>query len=276
MIQFQFEKQLDAASGKMLLEIDLAFDSGQLLALYGKSGAGKTSILRMLAGFMLPDRGRITFNDRLWLDTEKKFFLKPQKRRVGFVFQDYALFPNMTVEQNLRFALQRHQTGNVINELVELVELEGLRHKKPEKLSGGQQQRVALARALVQRPQLLLLDEPLSALDAELRIKLQKYIRRLHEAFGLTTILVSHNVDEVRAMADWVYCLEAGKVIESGPPEQVLQSSNSSRLSARVTHITGAPRGATAQLDINGQVLSVPVPPSAKWKVGDWVWVDVG
>jgi molybdate transport system ATP-binding protein len=276
MIQFQFEKQLDAASGKMLLEIDLAFDSGQLLALYGKSGAGKTSILRMLAGFMLPDRGRITFNDRLWLDTEKKFFLKPQKRRVGFVFQDYALFPNMTVEQNLRFALQRHQTGNVINELVELVELEGLRHKKPGKLSGGQQQRVALARALVQRPQLLLLDEPLSALDAELRIKLQKYIRRLHEAFGLTTILVSHNVDEVRAMADWVYCLEAGKVIESGPPEQVLQSSNSSRLSARVTHITGAPGGATAQLDINGQVLSVPVPPSAKWKVGDWVWVDVG
>lgn len=276
MIQFQLEKQLDAASGKMLLEIDLAFDSGQLLALYGKSGAGKTSILRMLAGFMLPDQGRITFNDSLWLDTKKNIFLKPQKRRVGFVFQDYALFPNMTVEQNLRFALQRHQTGNVINELVQLVELEGLRHKKPAKLSGGQQQRVALARALVQRPQLLLLDEPLSALDAELRVKLQKYIRRLHDAFDLTTILVSHNVEEVRAMADWVFCLEAGKVVQSGPPEQVLRSSNSSRLSARVIHLEARPGEVIAQLDINGQVLSVPVPASAKWAIGDWVWVEIG
>ncbi|HKK74056.1 MAG TPA: ATP-binding cassette domain-containing protein [Saprospiraceae bacterium] len=275
MIKLQLQKQLDAASGTMRLEIDLSFEAGQLVALYGKSGAGKTSILRMLAGLMKPDRGKISFGHDTWFDTNQGLNLKPQKRKVGFVFQDYALFPNMTVEQNLRFALQRHQSGNVIDELVELVELEGLRHKKPTKLSGGQQQRVALARALVQRPALLLLDEPLSAIDAELRLKLQQYIRRLHEAFGLTTILVSHNVNEVRNMADQVFCIEEGKITHSGAPERVFLSTRISQLKALITRLESRPEGKVAHLDLDGQSLQVPVPASAKWAVGDWVSLEI-
>lgn len=274
MIQLQLRKQLDSANGTMQLDIDLSLPSGQLYALYGKSGAGKTSILRMLAGLMEPTQGKIVFNGEVWFDTEKGIRLKPQKRKLGFVFQDYALFPNMTVEQNLRFALQRHQTGKVINELVKLVELEGLRHKKPTHLSGGQKQRVALARALVQRPEFLLLDEPLSALDAELRFKLQKYIRRLHEAFGLTTLLVSHNPDEVRVMADQVLFIEAGKITQIGKPADVF-TSKKSHLKAQVITILDTPEGRQAQLMIHGQHLVIPVPASADWEAGDSVWVSI-
>lgn len=276
MIHLQLSKQLDAAHGTMLLDIDLSLERGRLIALYGKSGAGKTSILRMLAGLMPPDQGKIVFDQNVWLDTAQQLSLKPQKRKVGFVFQDYALFPNMTVEQNLRFALQRQQTGNVIDELVELVELQGLRHKKTTNLSGGQQQRVALARALVQRPQLLLLDEPLSAVDVELRRKLQQYIRRLHQAFKLTTILVSHNVEEVRNMADQVICIEAGQITQNGLPEEVLLAQTASRMKAQVVSLENSPNGAVARLELAGQQLRVPVPASAKWIAGDWVWVEIG
>lgn len=275
MIIIQLEKQLDAAQGKMHLDIDLSFETGQLIALYGKSGAGKTSILRMVAGLMSPDRGKILYDQSPWLNTQKRLNLKPQKRKVGFVFQDYALFPNMTVEQNLRFALQRQQSESVIHELVELVELEGLRHKKPTNLSGGQQQRVALARALVQKPALLLLDEPLSAIDTELRLKLQQYIRRLHNAFGLSTILVSHNVEEVRNMADQVFCIEGGKITQSGAPEQVFLSSHTSQLKGIVKRIEMGPEGRIAHLDLAGQAIRIPVPPSARWKVGDWVSIKI-
>lgn len=275
MIHLQLKKELDAASGTMQLNIDLSLPSGQVYALYGKSGSGKTSILRMVAGLLQPSEGKIVFKQTTWLDTYNGICLKPQKRKVGFVFQDYALFPNMTVEQNLRFALQRQQTGRVINELVELVELEGLRHKKPTHLSGGQKQRVALARALVQRPELLLLDEPLSALDAELRIKLQKYIRRLHEAFGLTVILVSHNADEVRSMADQVLCIDFGKITDIGGPEYVLPSAHGSQLPARVVRLQRTEQGLLATIDIDGQELIVPVPAFAKWEVGDSVWVNI-
>ena len=218
MIRFVLHKKLKAVGGEMQLQVDTAIERGQLLALYGESGAGKTSILRMLAGLMKPESGLIEAHGDIWLDSQKRIYLKPQLRKTGFVFQDYALFPNMTVRQNLEFALDKNQGSKIIDELIEMVELTDFQHRKPETLSGGQQQRTALARALVRRPELLLLDEPLSALDHALRSKLQDYILEVHRRFNLTTILVSHEISEVFKMADRVIELDQGKVVRQGKP----------------------------------------------------------
>ncbi len=225
MIAFDIKKQLNGPFGKMLLEITASIPAGQLVALYGKSGAGKTSLLRILAGLMRPDQGQIAIDGTIWLDTNKGVYLSPQKRQVGFLFQDYALFPNMTVRENLRFALQKNQDPAIVSDLIELIELGGLKDRKPATLSGGQQQRVALARALVQRPQLLLLDEPLSALDPEMRAKLQDHLLAVHREYGLTMMLVSHDRKEVQRLADEVWVMEAGRVIRQGAPAVVFPES---------------------------------------------------
>lgn len=218
MIALDLHKKLSAASGDMSLDIQLNVEKKELITLYGKSGAGKTSTLRMLAGLMTPDKGHIVVNDTTWLDTEKGIKLPPQKRSVGFVFQDYALFPNMTVAENLKFALKKNQSFKIVVDLIEIVELGALQNRKPKTLSGGQKQRVALARALVQKPDLLMLDEPLSALDLEMRVKLQHYILEVHQEFGLTTILISHDISEIMKMSDRVVELDLGKVIQQGKP----------------------------------------------------------
>lgn len=225
MTEIQVKKKLNAANGEMLLAVDLQLPSRQLIGLYGKSGAGKTSLLRILAGLFSPDEAKVVVNGTTWIDSSKGILLPPQQRKVGLVFQDYALFPNMTVRENLLFALEKGQSQKMVEELIELSELGDLQHQHPRKLSGGQQQRVALARALVQRPELLLLDEPLSALDQEMREKLQHYLLRVHQAYGLTTILISHNQEEVEKMADWVVVLDDGKVVQQGKAHDVFQET---------------------------------------------------
>jgi molybdate transport system ATP-binding protein len=221
MIELAFQKKLISATGEMLLSVETTIKEGSLVTLYGKSGAGKTTILRILGGLTQPDSGKISIHDSVWLDTSKKINLKPQKRKVGFVFQDYALFPNMTVKENLEFALIKGEDNSIINHLIEMVELGELQHRYPLTLSGGQQQRVALARALVQKPKILMLDEPLSALEEEIRYKLQQYILTVHKEFGLTTILISHDISEVLRMSDTVIELENGKIIKQGPTNQI-------------------------------------------------------
>lgn len=221
MIEFAFQKKLISSSGEMLLSVETKIKEGSLVTLYGKSGAGKTTILRILGGLTQPDSGTIKVHNRTWLDTSKKINLKPQKRKVGFVFQDYALFPNMTVKENLEFALIKGENNSIVNHLIEMVELGELQHRKPTTLSGGQQQRVALARALVQKPKLLMLDEPLSALDEEIRYKLQQYILTVHKEFGLTTLLISHDISEVLRMSDIVIELNEGKIIRQGTTSQI-------------------------------------------------------
>lgn len=214
-------KVLHTSTGETELALDYHLEPGTLLTLYGPSGAGKTTFLRILAGFVRPEQGYIRVDGRTWLDTEKGVFLPPRERGIGLVFQDYALFPNMTVRQNLRYALPKGQSEGIISELMKIMELEMLADRKPQTLSGGQQQRVALARALVRRPRLLLLDEPLSALDRDLRSKLQNLILELHGRFRLTTFLVSHDVSEIYRMSDQVLVLKDGKVIQKGSPTQV-------------------------------------------------------
>lgn len=210
----------------MNLKVNFAIEDGQLVTLYGDSGAGKTSILRMVSGLMKPDGGQILINGEPWYDSGKGINIKTQKRKVGFVFQDYALFPNMTILENLRFALSKRQSEEVIHELIELIELGDLRNKLPFTLSGGQQQRVALARALVQKPEILLLDEPLSALDLKIRLKLQDYIIRVHKQYSLTTLLVSHDVGEISKLSSHVMILEEGKIVRQGIPSDIFGNEN--------------------------------------------------
>ena len=245
MIELAVRKLLASPSGELLLHIDSTIAGGSLVTLYGKSGAGKTTLLRLLAGLITPDSGRIVVNNTTWLDTRQGINLRPQQRSAGLVFQDYALFPHLSVLDNLRFALARGQDHKVIEELLEVIDLGGLQHQKPATLSGGQKQRVALARALVQRPPLLLLDEPLSALDQEMRSTLQQYILQLHRSYGLTTVLVSHDTDEIRRLSDQVLIIEEGKLVRQGTPEEVfksLQGSTGLELSGEVEEIN--PQGA--------------------------------
>lgn len=224
MIEIQIKKELSASSGTIDLSVDLKIEKGQFIAIHGPSGAGKTSILRMLSGLMHPDSGSIQVNNNTWLDTSKKINIAPQNRSIGMVFQEYALFPNMTVKQNLEYALEKGQDKNSVTELIDLTELGDLQNKKPATLSGGQKQRVALARALVRQPSILLLDEPLSALDREMRSKLQDYILQMHQKYQLTTILISHDAGEVIKMADKVFVLESGKITRTGSPEEIFTS----------------------------------------------------
>lgn len=230
MIQLAINKTLNFASGKMQLSFQSTIAQHTFLTLFGKSGAGKTSLLRILAGLLQPEEGLIIVNGTPWLDTANGINLPPQKRSVGFVFQDYALFPNMTVRENLEFALIKGQDPTIINELIDIVELGDLQGRKPNAISGGQQQRVALARSLVQRPEILLLDEPLAALDLEMRLKLQPYILQLHREYQLTTVLVSHDIPEVVKMSDWVVHLEQGKIIRQGVPTDIFAEGEEGKL----------------------------------------------
>ena len=174
----------------------------------------------MIAGLLNPDRGILTVNGQTWFDSGKKINLIPQKRKVGFVFQDYALFPHMTVFKNLEYAANK-SNETLVDELVELMELGNLVNRRPSTLSGGQQQRVALARALAQQPEILLLDEPLAALDYRIRLKLQDYLLKIHREYGLTTFLVSHDISEINKLSDLVLVLDQGRIEKSGSPEEV-------------------------------------------------------
>ena len=226
MIEIDFTKTLDGGAGSFDLELKLALEAGAFTTIYGASGAGKTSTLRMISGLMTPDRGSLVVNNEVWYDSSKKINKKPQERSIGFVFQDYALFGHMTVLENLIFAKGKKDGTNTIDELLEVMELQQLQHRKPETLSGGQKQRVALARALVQKPKLLLLDEPFAALDNTIRFKLHEYLKRVQERYDLTTILISHEVGEIIKLADKVVYLEQGKISKIGSPDTVFTNQN--------------------------------------------------
>ena len=212
MVDIDIHKTLKGKLGSFNLNIKLHIEKGKIIGIYGASGEGKTSLAKMLCGILIPDQGKIIVADQVWFNAEKKINLKPQKRSANLMFQDYALFPNMSVRKNLEFALQKNGDPKIIEDIISIIELENLQHSKIHKLSGGQQQRVALARAMVNMPRLLILDEPLSAIDEEMRIKLQDYILKTHKAYRLTTILISHNIRELHKIADSVYELKNGSL----------------------------------------------------------------
>ena len=212
MIQIRIRHSLKPSKMNLVFEKDL--NEGDFLAIFGQSGAGKTTILRIIAGLLKPDYAYIKVGDELWANSDKKFFLSPQKRNIGFVFQDYALFPNLSVRQNLAYALKdKKNTDEKIDYFLDLLALKDFENAYPSKLSGGQAQRVALARAILKEPSLLLLDEPLSALDTKMRLSLQDELLRLYEKFKLTSILVSHDMPEIFKLANKIIELKDGLVL---------------------------------------------------------------
>ena len=221
MIRLHIHKSLQSREGDTVLRINCDLPPGELITVYGNSGAGKTSLLNMLAGFMKPDGGTIEVNGENWFDGEAKIDLPPQKRRIGYVFQEQALFPNMTVRENLAYALEKGQSPSRIGELAELMELQPFLSRRPGTLSGGEKQRVALARALVRDPALLLLDEPFSALDHDMRFKMQDYIVSIHRKYRLTLLLVSHDLSEIVRVSDHIVWLEDGNIKKQGKPFEV-------------------------------------------------------
>ncbi|HKP96472.1 MAG TPA: ABC transporter ATP-binding protein [Fibrobacteria bacterium] len=228
MIRLSLRKRLHSAAGEMELAADMEMAEGECVALHGPSGAGKTTLLRMLAGLAAPDSGRIEVAGVAWYDSGAGINLPPQKRRVGLVFQDYALFPNMTVRGNLEYALQDPRAKSRVDEILEMTHLTEMAGRRPDTLSGGQKQRVALARALVSEPRILLLDEPLSALDQGLRGILQEEIAELQKRFRIATILVSHDLGEIFRLSRRVLCLEDGKIRKQGAPSEVFGGSRMS------------------------------------------------
>ena len=216
MIQIEIHKKLHGAHGDMDLDVNLEIQKGEFIALMGESGSGKTTLLRVLAGLENAE-GDISVEDVLWLGNQKK--LPPQEREIGFIFQDYALFDNMNVEENLRFV---NDDKALARRLLEMTELSRLSQRNVKGLSGGQKQRVSLCRAMMKQPKLLLMDEPLSALDPAMRTKLQDEILKLHNTFGTTTIMVSHDADASYHLADRIWVIDQGKIIADGPPKEIL------------------------------------------------------
>ncbi|MDD3007334.1 MAG: ATP-binding cassette domain-containing protein [Arcobacter sp.] len=223
MIEININKLLHGSNGEMNLDINLHINKSEFIALSGLSGSGKTTLLRILAG-LESSNGTLKIDNETWLDN--KFCLAPQKREIGFVFQDYALFPNFSVMENLLYVKKDKELAN---KLLQMTEMEELKNRFPSTLSGGQKQRVSLCRALMNRPKLLLMDEPLSALDPNMRTKLQSEILTLHKEFETTTIMVSHDPSEMYRLASRVVVLNQGKIINDGLPKEVLLKTKGSQ-----------------------------------------------
>ncbi|MHA6961473.1 sulfate/molybdate ABC transporter ATP-binding protein [Campylobacter coli] len=223
MIKIDIKLPINTAKGKKQLELNTCLKANEITAIFGESGAGKTTLLKIIAGLIKPEFGRIKVGDELWFDTQKNVNLAIQKRKIGFVFQDYALFPNMSVKENISYAATSKQKAE---ELLSLMNLENLAKIYPKNLSGGQAQRVALARALAREPQILLLDEPLSALDFKMRSFLQDELVKILQHFKITTLLVSHDLAEIYKLSHRILELSDGKIIKDARTNEFFTSSN--------------------------------------------------
>lgn len=212
--------------GRLTIEVafKMALEPPTVLILFGPSGSGKTTILRCLAGLERPERGVIQWGADTWMNSSTGTRLPPQQRELGYMFQDYALFPTHSIAENVAFGLSAGTAGQRrqrVKEVLALLRLDGLEDQKPGQLSGGQQQRVALARAIARRPRLLLLDEPLSALDVPTRVQLRGELRNLLRQLAIPSIVVTHDWEEALALGDTMVVIHDGRVLQTGPPQQV-------------------------------------------------------
>jgi len=273
MLKIDIKKVLEGSSQKMNLEVCLEIKEHEFVAVSGESGAGKTSLLRVLAGLETA-KGDISFSDNVWLENGKS--LAPQKREIGFVFQDYALFDNMSVEQNLLYV---NKDKALAQKLLSLTHLSELKNRSTTNLSGGQKQRVSLCRALMNKPRLLLMDEPFSALDPLMREQLQEDILVLHKEFGTTTLMVSHDPSEIYKLCNRVLVLKEGKLIEDGSVKEILlrtQGSQKFSLQGKVLDIISADIIFIAIVSIGQQIVEIVLDENeAKgFKVGESVSIN--
>lgn len=229
MIEISFTKKL-----KNHFPIEAEWSAGdEIVALFGPSGAGKSITLQAIAGFIIPDEGYIRINGKVVFDSAGRVNIPPQKRKVGYLFQNYALFPHLTVIQNILFACEKNDKKSVLSEMLhneelisimEVFQLKGLENHYPTQLSGGQKQRVALARALMSKPELFLLDEPFAALDMIMRKKLRNEIKELQKRLQIPMVLVTHDIDEAIMMADRLIIYDKGNVVQGGEPEYIINN----------------------------------------------------
>jgi iron(III) transport system ATP-binding protein len=211
---------------KVIHDFSLDINDGDFVSFLGPSGCGKTTCLRMVSGLENNSGGIIKIDDAIVSDPANKMILAPEKRKVGMVFQSYAVWPHMNVFDNVAYPLKVAKTSKSelkdrVNEILKIVELDGYEKRMPDALSGGQQQRVALARGLVAQPKVLLLDEPLSNLDAKLREKMRGDIRKIQQDFGITCIYVTHDQIEAFTMSDKIVIMNAGNIIQQGSPQEI-------------------------------------------------------
>ena len=197
------------------VQLRFAQNTAEKLVLFGPSGCGKTTLLRCLAGLERPEAGQIRLGETVFFDAKTSHFLPPRLRRIGYMFQDYALFPHLSVKKNILYGSRQDGSTSLYQRLLERFSLAPLAERAIGALSGGEKQRVALARALMSQPQLLLLDEPLSALDADTRLQLQDELNALHEEWRIPLLLVTHDLDEARRIGDRILFLEQGRIIDS-------------------------------------------------------------
>ena len=224
----RFEKRFESG---VAIAADLALPATgfTVTVLFGPSGCGKTTILRCLAGLERPGSGHIEFAGETWFDAEKGVCLAPQQRDIGFLFQEYALFPHLNVAENIGYSLinvSAAERRRCVEEMLQRFDLSGLGARYPRQISGGQQQRVALARSLARRPKLLLLDEPVSALDSDLREQVRKELRQQLAGFKVPVVLVTHDRQEAMSLADQVIILSQGRILRAGSPATVLAGSD--------------------------------------------------
>ena len=234
-------------------KLDIAFAcEGRRIGILGASGCGKSLTLKSIAGIEQPDAGRIAVNGRTLFDSKEKLSLKPQRRNVGYLFQNYALFPTMTVEQNIAAGItgNRAQVRRQVGRMIERFQLHGLEKRFPGQLSGGQQQRVALARILAYEPEMILLDEPFSALDAHLRDQMQQELMQMLKEYQGAVILVSHNRDEVYRMSEELLILDKGRIAAQGRTKQIFETPRNVA-SAR---LTGCKNIAPARIAADGRI----------------------
>jgi len=252
--------QKDFGDNRVVDDFNLDVTRGEFISFLGPSGCGKTTVLRMIAGFETPTQGQIH------IDGQDVVNLKPNQRNIGMVFQSYALFPNMTVAQNVAFGLKvagrsKAETNETVAEMLAMIRLEELGSRYPYQLSGGQQQRIALARALAVKPKLLLLDEPLSALDAKIRVSLREEIRSIQQKLGITTIFVTHDQEEALSMSDRIVVVNAGKADQTGTPFEIYNKPSTRFVASFVGTInvlTGTVSDAAkGVVELNGEVLSL-------------------
>lgn len=245
-------------------DLKISVEEPSVMVLFGPSGAGKTTMLRIIAGLERPDTGRILYNDEVWVDRERGVFVPPQQRRIGYLFQEYALFPHLTVEENIAYGLGNcslSERRRRVAEMLELVGIVALKDRRPGQLSGGERQRVALARALAPHPRLLLLDEPLAALDAPMRHVLRGELRRLLRSARIPTILVTHDRAEALALGDQMAVLIAGQIRQVGPVPEVFSRPADVRVAEAVEMENVLParvvarEGELVRLRMNGQEL---------------------
>lgn len=278
MIEWKIQKHFKEKDEGFLLDCEFQLEKASFASIYGESGAGKTSLLRIISGLLRPDNGFINVNKKTLFNSDNAIDLAPQDRNIAFVFQEDSLFPNMSVRENIAYAISKKEHNSWLKELLKMVDLEKYQDRKPESLSGGQKQRVSLARALARRPEILLLDEPLSALDHNSREELQDQILKMHRYLELSTIMVSHDIGEISKMSDQVILMERGKISKSGSALSIFsnrQISGKFQFTGEILQIEKADLISIATVLIGKNIIKVVIEEkeASELNIGDKVMV---